>query len=124
MITGTGNWKLRDAELIIKGNEALLGRKHRLVAMTRVRNEALILPDTLDHLSPQIDAIAAYDNASTDDTVDILRKHPKVALIVANQSWEKDVAARKLAEGGLRGLLLDLARADLPHACFFYSHPA
>jgi len=123
MTTGTGNWKLRDAELIIKGNEALLGRKHRLVAMTRIRNEALILPDTLDHLSPQIDAIAAYDDASTDDTIDILRKHPKVALIVANQSWEKDVAARKLAEGRHRGLLLDLARAELPHDWMFCFDP-
>ena len=97
--TGSGNWQLRPSERVIKGNEALLGRKHQLVAMTRIRNEALILPDTLDYLADQVDAIVAYDDASTDDTVDILRKHPKVALIVANQSWEKDVDARKHAEG-------------------------
>jgi glycosyltransferase involved in cell wall biosynthesis len=110
-----GKWQVRESEQIIRGNEALLGRKHLLVAMTRVRNEALILPDTLDYLGNQVDAIVAYDDASTDDTVEILRKHPKVALIVANQSWEPDVAARKQAEGRHRGLLLDIARAQLPH---------
>ncbi len=62
-----------------------------------------------------MDAIVAYDDASTDATVNILRGHPKVALIVANQAWEEDVAARKLAEGRHRGLLLDMARERLPH---------
>jgi hypothetical protein len=113
--TGTGNWQLRDSERIIKGNAALLGHKHLLVAMTRMRNEALILPDTLDYLAQHVDAIVAYDDASTDATVEILCAHPKVALIVANQSWEQDVAARKRAEGRHRGLLLDMARVELPH---------
>ncbi|HEY8276649.1 MAG TPA: glycosyltransferase family 2 protein [Methyloceanibacter sp.] len=110
-----GSWQLRENEQIIQANAALLGRKHLLVAMTRMRNEALILPDTLDYLAGQVDAIVAYDDASTDRTIEILREHPKVALIVANQSWEKDVAARKRAEGRHRGLLLDIARSELPH---------
>lgn len=114
-IPGTQNWQLRDSEEIIAGNDGLLGRTHGLVAMTRMRNEALILPDTLDYLAGQVDAIVAYDDASTDDTVAILRAHPKVALIVANRSWEKDVEARKAAEARHRGLLLDMARRQLPH---------
>ena len=115
MSTAAGTWQLRDSERIVKGNEALLGRKHLLVGMTRVRNEALILPDTLDYLARHVDAIVAYDDASTDETVEMLREHKKVALIVANQSWEEDIAARKLAEGRHRGLLLEMARAELPH---------
>jgi glycosyltransferase involved in cell wall biosynthesis len=121
--SGTSNWQLRDSERIIRGNEGLLGRKHHLVAITRLRNEALILPDTLDYLGDHVDAIVAYDDASTDDSVDILRKHPKVALIVANQAWEKNVAARKLAEGRHRGLLLEMARAELPHDWMFCFDP-
>ena len=113
--TKRDSWQLRDSERIITGNEQLLGRKHLLVGMTRIRNEGLILPDTLDYLGGQVDAIIAYDDASTDATVEMLRAHPKVALIVANQSWEQDVEARKLAEGRHRGLLLDMARAELPH---------
>ncbi|HUU25841.1 MAG TPA: glycosyltransferase family 2 protein [Methyloceanibacter sp.] len=108
-------WPLRDSEQIIAGNADLLGKTHLLVAMTRMRNEALILPDTLDYLDAHVDAIVAYDDASTDETVEILRSHPKVALIVANRSWEQDIDARKRAEGRHRGLLLDMARADLPH---------
>jgi glycosyltransferase involved in cell wall biosynthesis len=121
--SATGTWQLRDSEQVIIGNEALLGQKHLLVAMTRVRNEALILPDTLDYLANHADAIVAYDDASTDDTVEILRRHPKVALIVANRSWEQDVTARKLAEGRHRGLLLDMARAELPHDWMFCFDP-
>jgi glycosyltransferase involved in cell wall biosynthesis len=121
--SATKNWQLRDSEEIITGNESLLGREHLLVAMTRVRNEALILPDTLDHLGGQVDAIVAYDDASTDDSVDILRQHPKVALIVANRSWEADIEARKRAEGRHRGLLLDMARAELPHRWMFCFDP-
>jgi len=121
--SGTNNWQLRDSEEIVTGNEALLGCEHLLVAMTRVRNEALILPDTLDYLGGQADAIVAYDDASTDDSVDILRRHPKVALIVANHSWEEDIEARKRAEGRHRGLLLDMARAQLPHQWMFCFDP-
>ena len=123
MAAPLSNWQLRDSERVIKGNEALLGKKHLIVGMTRIRNEALILPDTLDYLATQVDAIVVYDDASTDDTVDILRKHPKVALVVANQSWEKDIAARKLAEGRHRGLLLDMARSELPHDWMFCFDP-
>ena len=115
MTGGSERWPLRDTEQIITGNAELLGQQHQLVAMTRMRNEALILPDTLDYLDAHVDAIVVYDDASTDETVEILRAHPKVALIVANQVWEKDVEARKRAEGRHRGLLLGMARAELPH---------
>jgi glycosyltransferase involved in cell wall biosynthesis len=107
-------WQVRPSERVIEGNASLLGREHFLVGMTRVRNEALILPDTLDYLAGQVDAIIAYDDASTDDTVEILRKHEKVALVVANGAWEEDIIARKAAEGRHRGLLLEMARAELP----------
>ncbi len=123
MAAPASNWPLHDSERVIKGNEALLGKKHLIAGMTRIRNEALILPDTLDYLANQVDAIVAYDDASTDETVDILRNHPKVALIVANQSWEPDADARKRAEGSHRGLLLDMARAELPHDWMFCFDP-
>ena len=122
-MTPAGAWQLRPAEEIVKGNEALLGKTRAIVGMTRVRNEALILPDTLDYLAPQLDAIVAYDDASTDDTVEILRTHPKVAFIVANRAWEPDADARQRAEGRHRGLLLDMARARLPHEWMFCFDP-
>jgi len=106
-------WQLRDWEQIITGNVGLLGRKQFLLGITRLRNEALILRDTLDYVGKHVDAIVAYDDASTDQTLEILREHPKVALIVTNGAWDQDIAARRIAEARHRGLLLQIARAQL-----------
>jgi hypothetical protein len=114
-ISSTGGRGLRGSEQIIAANEGLLGRKHLLIGITRLRNEELILRDTLDYVGKQVDAIIAYDDASTDSTREILRSHPKVALIVSNASWEEDIEARLIAEGRHRGLMLQLAREQLPH---------
>ena len=112
-MSGTDYWQLCNSERILPGNKVLVGGEHFLVGMTRIRNESLILPDTLDYLGKHVDAIIAYDDASTDDSVDLLRQHPKVALVIANGAWEQDVKARKLAEGRHRGLLLQIARSEL-----------
>jgi Glycosyl transferase family 2 len=110
---GTSSWQLRDCERLITGNAALLAQQHFLIAITRLRNEALILQDSLNYVGKHVDAIIAYDDASTDRTLDILRSHPKVALIVSNGSWEEDIQARRIAEFRHRGLLLQVARAKL-----------
>jgi glycosyltransferase involved in cell wall biosynthesis len=123
IMPGTGGWQLRDSEQIIVGNTSLLGRKHFLIGITRVRNEALVLQDALDYVGKQVDAIVAYDDASTDRTVEILSEHPKVALIVANRSWEADIEARRLAEGRHRGLLLQAVREQLPCEWMFCFDP-
>lgn len=110
---GAGKWQLRDCERIIVRDVGLLGRRHVLIGVTRVRNEALVLRDTLDYVGRHVDAIVAYDDASTDQTREVLCSNAKVALIVANGSWEGDIKARKIAEGRHRGLLLQIARAQL-----------
>ena len=120
---GTSSWQLRDSEQIIPCNTSLLGRKHFLVGITRVRNEALVLQDTLNYVGKQVDAIVAYDDASTDRTLEIFGEHPKVALIVANRSWETDIEARRLAEGRHRGLLLQAARERLQFDWMFCFDP-
>src|SRR5215510_8377999 len=107
------SWQLRDGEQIIACRTSLLHDKHFLIGITRVRNEALILGDTLDYVGKHVDAIVAYDDASTDRTLEILRNHPKVALIVANRAWEAGIEARRIAEGRHRGLLLQSARERL-----------
>ena len=110
---GTSSWQLRDGEQIIACNTSLFGQKHFLIGITRVRNEALILRDTPDYVGKHVDAIVAYDDASTDRTLEILGGNPKVALIVTNRSWEADIEARRIAEGRHRGLLLQTAREQL-----------
>jgi Glycosyl transferase family 2 len=110
---GMNHWQLRDDEQIIACNPSLVGQRHFLIGITRVRNEALVLRDTLEYVGKHVDAIVAYDDASTDRTREILCGHPKVALIVTNQSWEADIEARRIAEGRHRGLLLQTAREQL-----------
>jgi len=112
-ILGFGDWRLRKSERIVVCNKALLTGKHLLIGITRVRNESLVLRDTLDYVGTHVDAIVAYDDASTDDTLDILRNHPKVALVIENSSWETDIVARLSAETRHRGLLLRVARSRL-----------
>src|SRR6266702_4557685 len=104
--TVTTSWQLLDSERIVAGNAELLAQRHFLIGITRVRNEALILGDTLDFVGQHVDAIVAYDDASTDRTLELLRSHPKVALILANGVWETDVKARRTAEHRHRQLLL------------------
>jgi glycosyltransferase involved in cell wall biosynthesis len=109
-MTGSGKWPLGPDETLIPAHPALAEPACRLVALTRVRNEALILPDTLDHVARFADAIVAYDDASTDRTLELLLGHPKVAYVVANRRWQSGVDARLLAETRHRGLLLELVR--------------
>jgi len=54
-----GSWQLRNCEQIIMGNTELLDQKHFLIGSTRLRNEALILQDTLNYAGEQVDAIVA-----------------------------------------------------------------
>jgi hypothetical protein len=81
-------WQLRDSERMIAGNAELLAQTHFLIGITRVRNEELILGDTLDFIGRHVDAIIAYDDASTDRTLELLHSHPKVAMILANRTWK------------------------------------
>jgi glycosyltransferase involved in cell wall biosynthesis len=120
---GTSSWQLRDGEQIVACNTSLFGQKHFLIGITRVRNEALILRDTLNYVGNHVDAIVAYDDASTDRTPEILREHPKVALIVTNRLWEADIEARRIAEGRHRGLLLETAREHLQFDWIFCFDP-
>lgn len=82
-----------------------------LVAMIRVRNEELIITDTLDHLASFADIIVAYDDASTDQTLSLLKSHSKVALVIENRRWLRTIEERQIAETRHRGLLLQEARA-------------
>lgn len=105
-------WSLNTAESIWTRTE-----KHPharvsvpLVALLRVRNEALILADTLHHLAEFADVICAYDDASTDATLEILMAHEKVFLVIQNTQWLAGVESRLLSETRHRGLLLQEAK--------------
>lgn len=99
--------KLHKEHYCIKASPG--SKQYKLISLLRVRNESLILHDTLEHLSQFSDGIIAYDDCSTDDTFSILEQHPKVLAIIKNPVWASTVQARLKAETLHRKKLMDLA---------------
>lgn len=52
-----------------------------------MRNEALILQDTLDHLSKIADKIIVFDDCSNDGSRKIAEQHHAVIAIIQNKKW-------------------------------------
>lgn len=113
-IIGRLRFSLRSSEQIVPCDRGLWHGKRMLTAITRVRNESLILEDTLDHVGQFADAIVAYDDDSTDASLEILCRHPKVALVIRNTRWQAGIAARLEAETRHRQLLLTVAQHYCP----------
>lgn len=92
----------------------------KLIGLTRIRNESNIIQDTLDHMSQFCDFVYVYDDASTDNTVDICKKHSIVKEIICGEKWDLN---RERAEYENRQKLLEFARNDsdiLPDDWFIY----
>lgn len=81
----------------------------RLFGATRVRNEAHIIGDTLDHVAGFCEKIFVYDDASTDGTGQMCLDHPAVAKITPNHEWDPTPAGRQRMEGHGRQVPYDQA---------------
>lgn len=103
-------WDLSEHEHIWIRQESQLHHPAPLICLLRIRDEELILQDTLSHLSSFADLICVYEDASTDRTRQILYSHPKVAMIIENNLWLPGEEARLDSETRHRGLLLQEAR--------------
>jgi glycosyltransferase involved in cell wall biosynthesis len=77
-----------------------------LIGITRVRNEALIIEDTLSHVLGIVDHVILYDDCSTDRTVKIARDFDRVTVMQGDE-WRSD---RPAEETRHRALLLGAAR--------------
>ncbi|WP_181405326.1 glycosyltransferase family 2 protein [Pantoea anthophila] len=108
------NWQIDEHETLwFRKGDINITRKHNLIVLMRIRNEELVLKDTLDHISEFADYICVYDDCSDDNTREILKSHPSVFLIVENNLWRKGTDNRLLSETRHRGLLLELANRYL-----------
>ncbi len=88
-----------------------------IIGLTRVRNESLIIQDTIDHVSKFVDKIIVLNDASTDDTLDKVYSHPKVIEVINNKIWKKD---RAVEETESRQLLLEAGRKYNPKWFFYF----
>lgn len=77
-----------------------------ITGITRVRNESLIIADTLKHFLQFCDSVILYDDASDDDTPDIAESFDRVRVIRC-KVWRPD---RRAEETRHRALLLSLVQ--------------
>ena len=76
--------------------------------ITRVRNEALIIADTIQHYLERCEHIFMYDDCSEDATVSIAKEVGRDRItIIEGDFW---ITNRLAEETRHRGLLLDMAR--------------
>ena len=100
--------------MILWKNENIdFNKNYLLTVMLRIRNEELIIEDTLNHLSSFADIICIYDDCSTDNTLLLIKKHPKVALIVENKVWQPNPSDRVKCETLHRSLLLKTIKYNI-----------
>lgn len=79
-----------------------------IIGITKVRNEAHILKDTLDKWAPFCTGgIVIYDDKSTDETVAIAKAHPAVIDVLEGDFWDPD---REKAEWFNRQMALERAQ--------------
>jgi len=62
----------------------------RFTGMMRVRNAGDLLRDSLDHMAQFCDEVFVFDDASTDDTVDVATAHPVVREVLRATKWDPD----------------------------------
>ena len=91
---------------------------NKIIGLLRLRNESLLLRDTLDHMSQHVDGVVIFDDSSTDDSVEIARKHPLVTDIIVNKHWKKN--NRKWEETANRSIIYKYAKKKYNPEWFFY----
>lgn len=87
-----------------------------LRGITRIKDEELIIQDTLDHFGQWCDEIYVYDDCSTDKTMDIVKAHPKVAGTIQGTVWDTD---RERAEWEHRQKIYEMASQDAKQEDWF-----
>jgi ABC-type sugar transport system ATPase subunit len=95
---------------------SIFGSDKKIIGLMRMRNEELILKDTLDSFSKNVDGIILFDDASTDRSVEIAREHSAVIEIIENKIWKKN---RQSEETENRQMLLEYAQKYNPEWIFY-----
>jgi len=93
-------------------------RLRRILGLTRIRNEACIIHETLDHFAKFCDlGVVVFDDASQDATPELVAGHPAVVDLIRNFKWNPK---RPALEGQHRQMLLDRGRSYNPHWFLYF----
>ena len=86
-----------------------------LLGLTRIRNESLIIEDTIKHMLKYVPRIFVFDDASEDHTVDICKSFDAVTVFESSE-WSPN---RQWAETAHRNFLLEQARSMGAQWCLY-----
>lgn len=92
-------------------------KKNKIIGITRIRNEELIIKDTLKHIEPFVDGIIVLDDNSQDQTEKIVKENEKVFEILKHKKWNQD---RVFEETEHRKILLNIAKTYNPEWIFYF----
>jgi glycosyltransferase involved in cell wall biosynthesis len=92
----------------------------KIVGITRVRNEELIIRNTLDHVSKLVDEIYVYDDFSTDLTPEICENHWCVKKVIKGSNWDPTSDGRAKAEGSLRQIVYKECLKSNPDWVYYF----
>lgn len=83
-------------------SETISGKKHRLIILVQVRNEASAIHEFIEHITPYCDGIILLDDGSADNTYDLAQG----AKLLAKAKWHQNESFDDLAN---RNALLAIA---------------
>lgn len=83
-------------------------KKCQIIGLIRERNEELILEDTLNEMEKVVDGFVVLDDCSTDNSLEIIKKHKKCLAIIRHTEWNNN--NRSTDESIHRQLLLETAK--------------
>ncbi len=92
--------------LLPTGGLRLPPRRVRLVATITIRDDARFVPGWLRNVPPQVDAVVALDDGSSDDSGEALAADPAVVELFrappARAGWDEVANHRALVDAALR----------------------
>lgn len=88
-----------------------------IVGLTRIRNEALIIHDTISHFLQWCSHVIVYDDFSTDNTVEIVRSFGDKVTLIEGTEWRLE---REVEETRHRKLLLEKAKERGHEWCLYF----
>ena len=89
----------------------------KVIGLTRIRNEELIINDTLRHMEKHVDGVIIFDDNSYDKTIHEVSKNKNVMEIIINKKWKKD---RIVEETANRDVLLKSSKKYNPVYLFYF----
>jgi hypothetical protein len=90
--------------------------RYKILGLMMIRNEALILEDSLNHFSQIVDKIIVFDDASTDNSRHIAKNHPAVIKVIGRNTWIPNRFAQQTKD---RQKLLEESRKYNPTWLFY-----